>query len=57
MVTPLVIALSASAASKVLPRNTPCWSANEKRTSSSLSRLICCATAFAWRACSADQRP
>src|SRR5579864_1089844 len=57
MVTPACIRAGASSASTVLPRSTPCWSANEKRTSSSFSFLIACAAALAARACSPVHRP
>jgi hypothetical protein len=57
MVTPACIRPGASSASTVLPRSTPCWSANENRTSSSLCFLIANVAALAARACSPVHRP
>src|SRR5580700_5485865 len=57
MVTPACIRPGASSATTVLPRSTPCWSAKEKRTSSSLCFLIACTAALAARACSPVHRP
>jgi hypothetical protein len=56
MVTPLRIALAASDASRVLPRSTPCWSANEKRTTSSFSFLRMRSTRVAAFACASLHR-
>jgi hypothetical protein len=48
MVTPLRMADAAWAATSVLPRSTPCWSAKEKRTTSMFcSRRIFSAVAAA----------
>src|ERR1051326_2216673 len=53
MVTPLRINAGASAATTVLPRSTPCGSANAQRSISSLCFLIARTPASAARACSA----
>src|SRR5262249_46336697 len=57
MVTPARIALAASDASRVLPRNTPSWSANEKRTTSSFSFLMIFSTSTAAFACAPVHKP
>src|SRR6185369_2625211 len=57
MVTPARIALDASDASNVLPRSTPCWSANEKRTTSSFSFLMIFSTSAAALACAPVHKP
>ena len=55
METPFRISFAACDATTVLPRSTPCWSANEKRTSSSASRSAF-SISRARRCCSSLQR-
>ena len=53
-VQPLRNAPSSSAATRVLPRSTPCWSGNDSRTTPSVA--ACRATSTAARRCSSDHR-